>query len=189
MSTVLDTAKKQLTASEFAQLPAPADGSRQELVRGEIVTMPPPGFEHGLVQANLLAILRAYVRQMRSGRVVGESGVITERDPDTVRGPDIAFWSAERLPLDQCPSGYPEVPPDLVVEIVSPSDSVADVQQKVLEYLTHGVRMVWVVEPRTRSLTVYRGLQDVAVLRGEDEVDGGEVLPGFRCPVKEVFQS
>jgi Uma2 family endonuclease len=111
-------ARKLVTAEEFAQMPDPVDGSKQELVRGEIVTMTPPNFRHGLYQGRVLAILDQYVRNHRLGRVVVETGIITEHDPDTVR-PDVSYWSAETLPLDQIPEGYPDVPADLCVEIIT----------------------------------------------------------------------
>ena len=94
MATV---AQRLVTAEEFARLPDPLDGSKQELVRGRIVTMPPPGFEHGDIQLNVGALLKVFVRPKRLGRVVTESGIITERGPDTVRGADVSFWSKERL--------------------------------------------------------------------------------------------
>jgi Uma2 family endonuclease len=94
-----------MTAEEFAQRPEPPDGSKEELVRGEIVMTPPPGFEHGFHQAGIVAILYTHVRRHRLGRVVVETGVVTERDPDTVRGPDVSFWSKESLPLEETPRG------------------------------------------------------------------------------------
>ncbi len=92
-------------------------------------------------------MLRQYARSNRSGRVTVESGLQTEFDPDTVRGPDVAFWSAERLPLDQMPEVYPDVAADLVVEIQSPSSRRQTTQDKIREYLDRGVRMVWIVDP------------------------------------------
>src|SRR5262245_28079988 len=119
MATV---AGRLVTAAEFLAMPDPPDGSRQELVRGEVVTMPPPGFRHGLRQVRICSLLDQFGRSTRHGRVTVESGLVTERDPDTVRGPDVAYWSAERLPLDQEPEGYPEVAPELCFEILSPGN-------------------------------------------------------------------
>jgi hypothetical protein len=98
------------SADEFAKRPGPPDGAKEELVRGQIVRTPPPGFAHGVYQVNISAILHNYVHRKKLGRVVVETGVVTERDPDTVRGPDVSYWSKESLPLDEIPSGYPEVP-------------------------------------------------------------------------------
>src|SRR5436190_1407007 len=119
-----------MTAEEFAQRPKRPDGWREELVRGEIVTTPPPGFAHGMYQINVGALLHNYVRRHKLGRVVVESGVVTEREPDTVRGPDVSYWSKEILPLDETPSGYPDVPADLCVEVLSPKDAPAKTEQK-----------------------------------------------------------
>src|SRR3954447_11093781 len=124
---------KLLTAEEFFHLPNPPDGSKQELVRGEVVTMPPPGFRHGDVQLAIGSLLRQFVRSNRTGRVTVESGVVTEDDPDTVRGPDVSFWSYERLPADQKPVGYPEVAADLCVEVRSPDQSLRGLRAKARE--------------------------------------------------------
>lgn len=184
MATV---AQKLITAEEFARLPEPADGSKQELIQGELVTMPPPGFRHGVVQLNIGSLLRDHVRSHKLGRVTVESGLVTERDPDTVRGPDVAFWSDVRLPLDQMPEGYPEIAADLCVEVLSPSDSHKYVQEKVREYLDRGVRMIWIVDPEVRTLTVYRSRKDVCILEETDTLSDEDVLPGFSCKVAEIF--
>jgi len=110
-------AQTLLTAEEFAQRPEPSDGSKEELVRGVVITMPPPGFDHGMCQVRVCGLIDQHARPRRLGRVTVESGLITERGPDTVRGPDVAYWSAERLPFDQRPRGYPDVAADLCVEI------------------------------------------------------------------------
>src|SRR5690348_14428461 len=109
----MTTAAVPMTAAEFARLPEPADGARRELVRGVIVSRKVPGFRHGVVRVGIAALLHGYARSQRCGRVTMGTGVITERDPDTVRGPDVAYWSAERLPLEQVPAGYPDAPADL----------------------------------------------------------------------------
>src|SRR5262249_39757972 len=139
---------KLITAEEVYLMPDPPDGSKQELVRGEIIMLPPPGFEHGDVPLGVGSLLRPFVKANSLGRVTVESGVITERGPDTVRGPDVAYWSKERLPLDQPrPRGYPEVAPDLCVEVLSPSNRLRDMRDKIEEYFNRGVRMVWIVDP------------------------------------------
>ena len=179
----MPTATKPITAAEFLEMPEPPDGSKQELVRGEIVMLPPPGFEHGNVQSNTNYVLKHYVRAHQLGWVTVESGVVTEIGPDTVRGPDVAFWSKERLPLDQPPPrGYPEVAPDLCVEVLSPSNRPAQVQAKVREYLTRGVRLVWVVDPEQRNVTIYRTADEGQVLDESATLTGEDVLPGFKLP-------
>lgn len=179
---------KLLTAEEFAKLPNPADGSKQELVRGEVVTMPPPGFRHGIVQLNVATLLKACAKQHKLGRITVESGVVTERDEDTVRGPDVAYWSYERLPADQVPEGYPGAAPDLCVEVKSPSNTEQRTTKKVGEYFACGARMVWVVDPEERTVTIYRKPGDGRVLWEDATITGEDVLPEFSCPLSEFFQ-
>src|SRR5262249_29535911 len=143
-----------LTAEQFASLPQPEDGSLQELVRGVIETMPPPGFLHGVCGNRVGRKVGNFVDDNRLGFVTNnDSGVIVERAPDTVRGPDVAYWSRERLPSPPR-QGYPDVAPDLVVEVLSPNDLFLRVMRKVQEYLRAGVRLVWVVVPEDRSVSV-----------------------------------
>src|SRR2546423_4013292 len=104
---------KLITAEEFGQMPEPADGSEEELVRGVTITMPPPRFRHGECQLRIASLLDQFVRPNRLGRVVLDTGVITKRDPDSVRSPDVSYWSATQLPLDQRPELYADVPADL----------------------------------------------------------------------------
>ena len=176
-----------LTVEEFARRPEPLDGSREELVRGKVVTMPPPGFEHGELQLNVGSLLRQFVRVHQLGRVVTESGVVTKRGPDSVRGPDVAFWCRERLPLDARVVGYPDIAADLCVEVLSPDDRPKRVQKKLREYFACGVRMVWVVDPEARTLTVYRGPDEGRLLWEDAKLTGEDVLPGFECRVAELF--
>ena len=179
-------ARKLITAEEFAQMPEPKDGSRQELVRGVIVTMPPPAARHGYSCSRIDRRLGNHVDEHHLGIVLcNDAGFITERDPDTVRGADISFWSHERLP--ELPDGYVQIPPDLAIEVVSPSDHYTRVQNKVREYLTNGVRMVWVVDPEDRSVTVYRALDKGTILTETDTLSGADVVPGFACLVSELF--
>jgi Uma2 family endonuclease len=182
------TAVKLITAAEFARMPEPPDGSKQELVRGEIVTMAAPGFRHGEVQLAVGSLLRHYARSTRSGRATVESGLQTEFDPDTVRGPDVAFWSAERLPLDQKPEVYADVAADLVVAVQSPSNRRRTTQEKIREYLNRGVRLVWVVDPEVRTVTVYRQPGEGRLLWEDATLTGEDVLPGFECRVAEFFE-
>jgi len=181
------TTKKLLTIEEFARRPKPLDGSKEELVRGEVVTMPPPGFLHGIVQLNVATLLKAFAKQHKLGRVTVESGVITEEGPGSVRGPDIAFWSFERLPVDHVPVVYANVAADLCVEVKSPSNTPAKTTLKVREYFASGVRLVWVVDPEERTVTVYRKPGGGEEMWEEATITGEDVLPGFSCPVAEFF--
>lgn len=185
--TVIASNSHLMTASEFARRPKPADGSKEELVRGEIAMTPPPGFEHGYVQTNIATLLSAHVRKHGLGRVVVETGLVTENDPDSVRGPDVSFWSKERLPMDQKPRGYPDVAADLCVEVLSPDDRMPKVMKKVDEYISRGVRLVWIVNPRTQSVAVHRSLSDFNTIEADGLLDGGEVVPGFQCAIKDLF--
>jgi Uma2 family endonuclease len=133
--------KKLITAEEFARLPDPPDGSGQELVKGEVVTMPPPGGRHGACCSKVDRRLGTFVETNHLGTVcANDTGFIMERDPDTVRGPDIAFRSLDRLP--EIPEGYIPIPPDLAIEIVSPNDMFSRIQKRVRDYLKRGVRLV-----------------------------------------------
>lgn len=181
-------AEKLITAGEFARLPNPLDGSRQELVRGVIITMPPPGFRHGLRQGKVYKILDHYGTSTKHGRAVVESGMITDRGPDTVRGPDVSYWSAERLPLDLEPEGYPDTAPDLCVEVLSPGNLLSKILEKLREYFASNVRMVWVVDPEDRTVTVYRCADEGLLLHESAILSGDDVLPGFSCRVGELFE-
>ena len=132
--------------------------------------------------------MTSYVRPNRLGRIAGsDAGVILGRDPDTVREPDIAYFSAETLPLDVKVRGYYEVVPDLVVEIVAPNDSPQYVAERVAMWLSHGVRLVWAVYPVARTLAAHPSEGPTLIYTEDDELDGGEVLPDFRCAVRDIL--
>ncbi len=150
--------------------------------------MPPPGFLHGRVQGNVYLAVKLFVRQHQLGSVTVESGVITDRGPDTVRGPDVAYWSYQRVPKGEDPVVYANEPADLVAEVVSPSNTKQRMTAKVREYFDSGVRQVWVVHPEERTVTVYTKPGDGTVLWEDATLTGGDVLPGFSCPVAEFFQ-
>lgn len=142
-------ATRILTAEQFARLPD--DDNPMELVRGRIVRMNVPGFQHGYICTNVAAILHQHVRRHNLGRVVDNSGVVTERSPDSVRGPDVAFFSYTRLPKSIKPRPYPDVAPELVFEVLSPDDRWREVLAKVAEYLKAGVcSSSWCLIPMPR---------------------------------------
>jgi Uma2 family endonuclease len=171
-----------LTAEEFARRPDP--GYPEELVKGRIVAMPPPGFRHCEVCAQAVFLLKSFLRESDLGRVLSnDGGVITERGPDSVRGPDISFYRYERLPRGDSPAGYPEVSPDLVFEVLSPTDRWPKVLGKVLEYLDAGVAAVCVIDPERRSLHLYEGDQPVRILGEADELALPALLGDFRVAV------
>ncbi|ABU57795.1 Uma2 family endonuclease [Roseiflexus castenholzii] len=175
-----------ITAEDLAQMSF--GEQRVELVRGEVITMAPAGAEHGEIAGFVFGILFSFVRAHNLGSLyAAETGFILARNPDTVRAPDVAFVASERAAQQRGRSGFFEGPPDLAVEVVSPSDTAEDVEAKVLDYLEAGARMVWIVRPRTRTVTVYHSLRAVQVLRPGDLLDGGDVLPGFAVPVAALF--
>ena len=182
------TITRPMTADEL--LAMPDDGWRYELVKGELRRMPPPGDKHGLVTMELAGPLFQYVKEHGLGRVyAAETGFKLESDPDTVRAPDIAFVRMESVLETGGLEGYRFGAPDLTVEVLSPNDRIRDVEEKVAEWLEAGARMVWVVSPKLRTVTVYRSLTDIVVLTEKDTLDGGDVVSGFKIKVAEIFAS
>ncbi len=160
-----------------------------ELVCGRIVRMTPTNPTHGRIEANVAAALRAFVRTQNLGVVMaGEVGIFTTRNPDTVRAADVLFLSHERDALRTRRDGFLEVAPDLVVEILSPTDRPDAVRRKLDEYFAAGVRMAWVIDPATRTVRVHRPNGDVRSVAAGEVVAGDDVLPGFVLPVDEVFE-
>ena len=183
--TTAETTTGLMTADELLRLDDDVHG---ELIRGVFCEMSPGGGQHGRVGGNLFGELHAYVRPRRLGTMFNaETGFWLERDPDTVRAPDVAFTSAERQPLDVDPTSYLEVVPDIVGEVRSPNDSRREVRAKAQMWLSHGVRLCWVVHPDTRTIDVYATDAPVTTLGEADTLDGGDVLPGFTCAVSAVF--
>lgn len=186
MTTPIQT--KRLTADDLLRLYS--EGVRGELIRGELCQTMPAGQEHGEIVVNLAFLLATYVKPRKLGRLAAsDSGVWLERDPDTVREPDIAYFSAEKMPLGTRVTGYAEVVPNLVVEVVSPNNSLREVNDKALMWLSYGVSLVWVVNPDTRSVDVYRAGRAASTLTENDTLDGLDALPGFTCTVHEVFDT
>jgi len=149
--------------------------------------MSPAGEEHGWVVINVSAPLALYVRQQGLGRVYGaETGFTIARDPDTVRAPDVAFVRAERAGPRPGKKFF-EGAPDLAVEVLSPEDRASEVLAKVHEWLDAGCRAVWLVDPETRTVTVYRSRSQISTLGASDELTGEDVVPGFSIPVADVF--
>lgn len=181
------TTSKLLTAEEFMMLPA--DGQRQELVRGRIVEMPPPGWPHGRTVSKITRIVGSYAEDRGLGETAsGDSGFVLERGPDTVLAPDFAFVSSERLRRFSGSEGYPDVAPDLVVEVVSPSDRMSDVMEKAASWLAFGARLVWIADPKHRAITVRRADGSSATIPPDGKVDGEDVLPGFSCEIRRFFE-
>ena len=180
------TKRKLLTAEDLLELDG--KGIKGELIRGVFCETVSTGIEHGEIAANFAGEVRTFIRPQRLGRVfTSDSGIRLERGPDTVREPDVGYISAEKLPLGTRITGYSEVVPDLVVEIVSPSDTVREMYDRACMWLRHGVRLVWVAYPDTRTVDVFRQDGATITLFEDDMLDGDPVLPGFTLPVREVF--
>lgn len=180
------TETKLMTADELLQMPD--DGFRHELVKGELKRMPPTGDEHGRVTMELASPLYQYVKLNNLGRVyAAETGFKLESNPDTVRAPDIAFVSMERIQAAGSIEGYRSGAPDLAVEVISPGNTKREMTEKVKEYFASNARLVWIVSPKLKTVTVYRSLTDIVTLTEKDTLDGGEVVPGFQIPVAEIF--
>jgi Uma2 family endonuclease len=174
-----------LTLKQYEQLPED-DRYQEELVRGRLVREPKPATLHSLVQLRVGRLVDEFVERHGLGLTFVEAGFILSDDPPTVRAPDVSFVARDRA------YGYPSdrlgrTPPDLAVEIVSPSNRASALQEKVLDYFDAHVRLVWVIDPSSRTVTVYRSPSDIRVLRDAEELDGGDVLPGFRLPLAALF--
>lgn len=179
--------RKLMTADELLQLPH--INHRYELIEGELIEMSPASTRHGRVANKVAFLLTQFVLQHELGVVyAAETGFKLAENPDTVRAADAAFVTRDRIPAEGEPEGYWAIAPDLVVEVVSPSDAARNVQSKVKNWLEAGCRLVWVVYPDTQTVTEYRSLAEVRVLTNEETLDGGSVLPDFTCPVEELFR-
>jgi Uma2 family endonuclease len=174
-----------MTADELLRLNLP--DKHVELVRGVLVVREPPGYTHGRVTANLAWRLMSHVDAAGAGLVfVGDSGFKLAADPDTVRGPDIAFISRGRLP-DPEPIGYAQMAPDLVVEVLSPGDRPGETLAKVGDWLDAGTRLVWVVDPARRLARLYRQDGTESLVTATEALGGEDVVPGFSCPLEEIL--
>lgn len=176
-----------MTAEDLWAMPE-VPGKRFELVRGELVEMPGAGGVHTVISRLLFRLLDAFVLEHGLGEVFpGGLGYLIMRDPDIVRVPDLSFVSPARIPAGGPPIAYWPMAPDLAIEIVSPGDRVEDVHAKVRDYLEGGTRLVWVLWPATRTVTVHPADGSVRELGPDDDLDGDDVLPGFRVRVGTLF--
>ena len=175
------------TAEEFLQLPERPAAGKRELVYGRIVEMTPPDYGHGKRQSQLTTELGIFNRTSRLGDVLTEVGFVLARDPDVVRLPDVAFVLNDRIPEDWDQNSYFPGPPDLAVEVLSKSETLTAALDKIDEYLGYGVRLCWLLNPRRRTLTVFRRGAAAVELGEAEQVDGGDVLPGFSCKVADLL--
>jgi len=181
------TTTKMMTAEEF--MAADLGEGTFELVRGEVVKMPPPMPEHGRVCGNVFYTHETYGRQTGRGYALpNETAVLTERGPDTVRGADVSFYSSARWPRSQVGADLPPVPPDLAVEVMSRGTRPGKLTKRISEYLAAGVAMVWVVDLRKRRLAIYRPDEEVPLILEQGQMlENLPELPGFRCAVADFF--
>lgn len=182
----MSTALQFTTADQLLLMPQ--DGHRFELLEGELRKMSPAGAEHGFVISDVHGLLWTHVRARQLGRVTGaETGFLISRGPDTVLAPDIAFVRQDRIDALGVPKAFFPEAPALVVEVVSPGDTVEEIDNKMRRWFAAGVELAWLVNPSGRTLTVYRGPDDVRILKDHDSLDGGSTIPGFSCEVREMF--
>jgi len=178
-------AHKLITAEEYRG--SPMNTKHSELVRGEVVETMPPGGEHGEIAGALVELLRRWAREGAGGYAAVESGYILGHNPDTVRGPDVSYVRADRIPSGGRPKAFWPIAPDLAVEIVSPSETAAEVRAKVRDFLTAGTPLVWTIYPDQREVIAHTPDGMARTYSEEDTLEHPDVLPGFSCKVAELF--
>jgi len=177
--------KTLISAERYFQMSFP--DVRTELVDGEVIEMSPPGYLHGRICVRFSRRLDEFVEKHDLGAVVSEMGFILKRDPDVVRAPDIAFISKARMGELPDKRKFWPGPPDIAVEVLSPDDRASEVLAKVGECLQAGAGLVLVVDPETRTISAYRGIQSVRIYQAGDELSAEDLLPGFRLKVADLF--
>jgi Uma2 family endonuclease len=177
-----------ITANDLLALPT-GMGKRYELITGELREMSPSGWRHGEVVDNVQALLSSYIRTHKLGRGFGaETGFLIARDPDTVRAPDFAFIAEEHLPNEKPTEAFWPGAPELAVEVLSPSDRTGEVNEKINAWLAAGSTAVWVIDPQLQTVTIYRSRTDIQIKTAGDTLEGATLVPGFTCPVSELFR-
>jgi Uma2 family endonuclease len=177
---------RKVTLQEYERLPEDSP-SRIELSRGLLVREPRPGPLHQRVVSNLHYVLRKFIQSNPTGSVELETEFLLPIEPLTIRAPDLAFIRLERLPAELPPSRWPFAP-DLAIEVVSPSNRLSAMQEKIIDYFDAGTTLVWVIDPKSRTAMAYRSAGDVTLLREGDILEGGDVLPGFSIRIRELME-
>jgi Uma2 family endonuclease len=182
--TSADHPERRITGEELYRM---GDIGPAELVKGRIVRQMPTGHPHGFIESLLVFFLLSFIREHKIGRVLtGEVGIYTQREPDTIRAADIVFISNERY-QQASPTGYLDVAPELVVEIMSPSNTWSEAHEKLADYFAIGVQVVWMVDPQLEQIHVYRAPDQVTLLHKADTLRDEELLPGFEIKLTEIF--
>jgi Uma2 family endonuclease len=191
MNGMATVSTKPMTAEEFfdwANLPE-NDDRKFELEQGEIVPMPSPGERHGVVCANASWIFGGYIRQVNRGRVcANDMGIILERGPDTVRGPDLAVYLSGRA-YAKLNRRYPDEMPNVIVEVLSPSDRVGKMLKRINLFLEKGVSVVFLLDPEAQTVSIHRPEKSAPVFERDEEIAGLAELPEFRCRASQFFVS
>jgi Uma2 family endonuclease len=163
-------------------------GNKYELIRGELVEVTPPNVTHGGLMVTIARLIGNYAKDHRHGKLyAGDVGVVIEHDPDTVLGPDLSFYVADRVPTVE--PVYFQTPPDLTIEIVSPSNSAREIERKIGMYLEFGVRQVWIVYPGKRQVIVHSPERSPQTLNSDDRISGADILPGLVIEVADIFDT
>jgi Uma2 family endonuclease len=173
-----------ISAEEYGEHPEWGPG---ELIRGKVVQLSNPKQIHGVLMLEIGGRIREFIRGKNLGTAFcGDAGIVLERDPDTIRGPDVGFISRNRMPK-AAQQKYFEIAPELCIEIVSPSDRWTEITEKVDMYIGKGVVLVWVIDPIARQAHVYRKGRETRLIEQTSALDGEDVLPGFSLPLEEIF--
>jgi len=176
-----------VTAIDLARMGA--RGERFELIRGELKEMSPVGDDHALVVTNCARHFGNFIDEAQLGRLyTGDPGIFLERNPDTVRAPDLAFVRAERLPLPPSESSFIALIPDAILEVVSPYDKMQELDEKIAAFLARRALVALKINPRPRTVTIYRTGQPPVVLRDTDDLVIEDVFPGLRLPIARLFE-
>jgi len=179
--------ERLVTAEEFARIPED-DLDRYELVEGRLVRMSPPNFDHGRIVGQVVYLLKTHLKTQPTGVAVIETGFTIASNPDTVRGPDVAFVRQDRIPSPGT-CGFPKIAPDAVFEVLSPDDRPGEIRKKIAEYIRRGVHLVVVINPDDKTVVIHRpGPQLVTLRDGHDVLDMADVIPGFTCRVSDIFE-
>ncbi|MDQ3820894.1 MAG: Uma2 family endonuclease [Acidobacteriota bacterium] len=183
----MTTTIQPITADELFTMKD--DGFRYDLVKGELRKMSPAEGEHGIIIGRLTAALGHHIEENDLGEVFGaETGFKLASNPDTVLGPDLAFISNEKIPQSGIPVAFWQGAPDLAVEVVSPGNTRREIEEKIEEYLAAGVSLVWIINPKRRTITVHRANAEPVTLEGSDTLDGSDVVPGFTYSIARLFK-